>query len=273
MVARCRGFSIRRLAILDSFGSISPHPCVVLENDIHRSPENRMLKWFKDLVDKRSPPLTVEQVLSSKLSYLSQEKLQNIQDQVRQVQFNNVPGLFIEYGVALGGSSIFIASHLKRNRQFVGYDLFGTIPPPGPNDDEKSHKRYEVIHGGKSRGIGGDKYYGYEENLLEKVKASFMQHGFPVNDKQVKLVKGLFENTVKHPCGTEIAFAHIDCDWYDPVKLCLEQTAPYLQKGGVIMLDDYNDYGGCKRATDEFLSHHPTLHLVDNEHNAIIHKR
>jgi len=34
----------------------------------------------------------------------------------------------------------------------------------------------------------------------------------------------------------------------------LERIAPYLSLGGYIVLDDYLDYGGCRRAVDEFLS-------------------
>lgn len=215
-------------------------------------------------------PLDIDRIRDSNLTYLSHEKLVNIQKYINIIQSNNIPGIFIEYGVALGGSSIFITSHLKSNRRFVGYDLFGTIPAPGLNDDQKSHDRYDVIKNGRSQGIGGDKYYGYENDLLGKVKSSFNDFGVPVDDKRVTLIKGLFEDTIHFETNTKIAFAHIDCDWYDPVMLCLEQTAPFLQPGGVIILDDYNDYGGCKRATDEFLSKNPSFHLIESTHNAIL---
>jgi len=44
-----------------------------------------------------------------------------------------------------------------------------------------------------------------------------------------------------------------DVDWYDPVKTCLDRIWPHLIVGGVIILDDYQDWGGCRKATDEFL--------------------
>ena len=50
-----------------------------------------------------------------------------------------------------------------------------------------------------------------------------------------------------------VAFAHIDVDWYDPVKTCLERVMPNLVAGGSVILDDYHDWGGCRKATDEYL--------------------
>src|SRR5690606_39517361 len=54
----------------------------------------------------------------------------------------------------------------------------------------------------------------------------------------------------------------------DPVMLCLERTAPVLSRGGMMILDDYNDYGGCRRATDAFLAANPSLDLVRAEPHA-----
>ena len=58
------------------------------------------------------------------------------------------------------------------------YDVFGMIPPPGEEDGPDVHQRYEIIKSGKSEGIGGRRYYGYEDNLYERVVTSFHQLGF-----------------------------------------------------------------------------------------------
>ena len=44
----------------------------------------------------------------------------------------------MEYGVALGGSAVYLASEGYDRRRFQGYDVFGMIPEPGEQDDEKS---------------------------------------------------------------------------------------------------------------------------------------
>jgi hypothetical protein len=80
-----------------------------------------------------------------------------------------------------------------------------------------------------------------------------------------------FEDTL-HP-QTDIAFAHIDCDWYDPVRLCLERIVPRLSAGAYVVLDDYNDYGGCRRAVDEFLEAGPDVDIVAREPNFVFRRR
>jgi len=50
-----------------------------------------------------------------------------------------------------------------------------------------------------------------------------------------------------------IAILHIDADWYESVKLCLERFYDHIQPGGFVVIDDYSYWDGCKRATDEFL--------------------
>ncbi|MEY4519181.1 MAG: hypothetical protein RLZZ499_1780 [Cyanobacteriota bacterium] len=50
-----------------------------------------------------------------------------------------------------------------------------------------------------------------------------------------------------------VAFAHIDVDCYKPVLTSLKRIFPNLVVGGSITLDDYHDWGGCRKATDEFL--------------------
>ncbi len=43
------------------------------------------------------------------------------------------------------------------------------------------------------------------------------------------------------------------CSWYEPVMTCLMRVFPNLVVGGSIILDDYHDWGGCRKATDEYL--------------------
>lgn len=49
-----------------------------------------------------------------------------------------------------------------------------------------------------------------------------------------------------------MAVLHIDCDYYEPAKYCLEQLYPLVTPGGAVVIDDYNYFKGAKMATDEF---------------------
>ena len=209
-------------------------------------------------------------VHEARLTYLSPAKLHNLERYLEQIEEDGVEGDCIEYGVALGGSAILIAKLMGPDRSFTGFDLFGTIPPPSARDTADSHARYEVIASGRSSGIGGDRYYGYEDDLHGKVVRNFRKFGLDANGPHVGLVKGLFDDTVAFAPNKKIAFAHIDCDWHDPVALCLAKTYERLSPGGVIILDDYNDYGGCRTATTDFLRAHADMRLAEDTHNAVL---
>lgn len=211
-------------------------------------------------------------VKEQRLTYLSDAKLLRLEQALRQTE--TVDGAFLEFGVALGGSAIMIANAAAAVRQrFFGFDVFGLIPPPtSDKDDARSKDRYEVIASGQAAGIGGDGYYGYRDDLYADVVNAFQRNGLAVDGRAISLVKGLFEETLPQTDIGRVAFCHIDCDWYDPVKFCLEQIAPRVAPGGLMLLDDYHDYGGCGLATDEFLAAHPDFVLRDGP-NAIVQRK
>ena len=209
-------------------------------------------------------------VLDANLTYLSPQKLLNLERCIDEVDREEIAGDFVECGVALGGSAILLASQLAADRRFRGYDVFATIPAPSDQDDEHAHQRYEVIRTGRSAGLGGEKYYGYIDNLYDVVHANFRRFGVPVDGDTVALRRGLFEESLPTETFDAIALAHIDCDWYEPVSFCLERIYRHLSPGGFIVLDDYADYGGCRRATDEFLARTPTVRPVRLRGNAVL---
>ncbi len=195
-------------------------------------------------------------VRAERLTYLAPKKLRRLEQALLASLAATQSGEVLEFGVALGGSAVLLAKRARAaGRRFWGFDVFGMIPPPtSERDDEKSKARYDVIASGRSEGIGGTQYYGYRPDLYGEVCATFNRHGIPPDGTSVRLVKGLFEQTWSSYDAAPIAFVHVDCDWYDPVRFCLEAVADKLVRGGAVVLDDYNDYGGCKTAVDEFMA-------------------
>lgn len=206
-------------------------------------------------------------IKSEGLTYLSVTKIARVERELKRIRKSRVSGQYLEFGVALGGSAILIAhAAVKAEQRFVGFDVFGMIPPPkSPKDDQRSRERYAVIQSGQSCGIAGARYYGYIPDLLNRVVENFERHNVNVDDDRVTLVQGLFEDTWPLQPKCPIAFVHIDCDWYDPVRYCLEAVATQLQRGGSIILDDYHDYGGCRAATDEFLAARSDFERVEGD--------
>jgi hypothetical protein len=202
----------------------------------------------------------IARVREAKLTYCGRPKLENLARAARLVVADGVPGDFLEAGVALGGSAIVLAHLKEASRRFYLYDVFAMIPPPGPQDGEDARKRYTEIASGQSKGLGGEKYYGYLNNLQDIVRQNLAAYGFAPEPSRIDLVAGAFEQTLNPP--GPIAFAHVDCDWYDSVKVCMERIVPRLSRGGVIGFDDYSSYSGCRRAVDELLQSRSDLEVL-----------
>jgi asparagine synthase (glutamine-hydrolysing) len=221
---------------------------------------NRIKSLWKQIAGIQEPPLRglrpadrelISRILSRNLTYLSDRKLASLACICRSIEEDNLPGIFLEAGCALGGSAILIASVKRDQRPLFVHDVFGMIPPPTGEDPPEVHDRHRTVVEGKSSGIGGDRYYGYEENLYEMVQSNLKSFGIDCEKQRVSLVKGLVQDTLK--ITQPVAFAHIDVDWYEPVKTCLRRVFPNLSAGGSIVLDDYYCWGGCRKATDEYL--------------------
>lgn len=212
--------------------------------------------------------LLVARVRAKGLTFLPMEKIAKIVRTVRRIEKAGLPGAFIEAGCAMGGSSIIIASCKSPERKLSVYDVFGMIPPPTVDDPEDVHLRYETIKSGKARGLSGQSYYGYREDLRAEVERNFCDFGIDTKATSVSLIEGLVQETLE--VNERVAFAHIDVDWHDPVKVCLERIHPHLVIGGSIILDDYDDWGGCRKAVDTFLNQFGEQYVVDANHESFI---
>ena len=211
-----------------------------------------MSSWRLRGLARRDPEIgrCVDAVLDRHLTYLSSEALWDLARGVREVEAKGLPGMLIEAGCALGGSAIVLARSKKTDRELRVYDVFGLIPPPSDKDGKDVWERYQLIEAGKSTGIKGDAYYGYQEDLLGRVRQTFIEFGIPVEAEKVRLIQGLYRETLR--LDGPVAFAHIDCDWYESVLDCLRQIEPRLVVSGRLVIDDYNKWSGCRRAIDEY---------------------
>jgi len=210
--------------------------------------QNKILRYTRSIFSKR----IIRQVRKAGLSFLSPMALTDIYRTVKRLEKQEVKGIFIEAGCALGGSAIVISKAKSPQRPFFIYDAFGMIPSPSENDGVDAHARYEIITSGQAKGINQKPYYGYEKDLLNKVKKNFKDFGVSLDRENIYFVKGLYQDTFR--IQQEVAFAHIDADWYESVMICLEEIEPHLVSGSIMIIDDYYDWQGCKKAVDTFFA-------------------
>jgi hypothetical protein len=155
----------------------------------------------------------------------------------KQIDESSVPGDVVECGVYNGGSAALIASlTCRQSRRAIWlFDSFEGLPQPTDKDGAKARSCVWWCHGD-----------------LSKVKEIFRKLRIPAS--QVHIVKGWFHDTLPSVDIQDIALLHVDADWYESVRLCLDTFYDRVRPGGFIVIDDYGHWEGCRRATDEFLA-------------------
>ncbi len=160
--------------------------------------------------------------------------LNNLYNQGQRLAKTNIPGDIVECGCCNGGSSASVALGLgDAKRRFWLYDSFEGLPAPKEVD-----------------GKDAEKWVGGCVGAVENVKRALSVAGLPENMAVIR--KGWFQDTFKQPIADKIALLHIDADWYDSVSLALNTFYDRVSEGGVIVLDDFGYWEGCREAFYDF---------------------
>ena len=151
----------------------------------------------------------------------------------------NVRGVIVECGTWNGGAAAVMARASIRGgltRNVWLFDSFEGLPAPTADDPPAVHHAYHP---------------GWCTGSPELATEALTGEGVPPDS--IHIVKGWFEQTLPTASAGPIALLHVDSDWYESVRICLETFYDSVVPGGVIVLDDYHRWGGCRKAIDEFL--------------------
>jgi O-methyltransferase len=179
------------------------------------------------------------------------QRLQSLGALVQSLLYQHVPGHVVECGTASGGSAAMLAHALEgTNRHLWLFDSFEGLPAPTVVD-----------------GPLAPQYAGANATTIDTVWRALRLTQFPV--EQIHVMRGWFNDTFPVVRGPQqIALLHIDADWHDSVLLCLERWYDAVSDGGIIVLDDYGFWQGCRLAFYEFCATRqiaPTLIRVGDE--------
>lgn len=184
----------------------------------------------------------------------SPERLYSLLEAVRYIVQNQIPGAVVECGVWRGGSMMAAAlmlSQLDRaDRELYLFDTFNGMPKPKSVD-----RTYDGTAGGEifEDLQTGDDCSDYCRASLDEVQEVLKSSNYPMSN--VHFIKGKVEETVPEYAPTPIALLRLDTDWYDSTKHELSHLFPRLSHGGVLIIDDYGHWHGCRKAVDEYFSH------------------
>ncbi|GHV27870.1 hypothetical protein AGMMS4952_10290 [Spirochaetia bacterium] len=129
-------------------------------------------------------------------------------------------GLFLEFGV-FQGSSLNHMSNILAEKTFYGFDSFEGLP---------------------------DDWHGRESTCQ---KGTFdLQGKMPTVNSNVVLIKGWFENTLPKFLDDHngpVALVHVDSDIYDSAKTVLGCLANRIERGTLIIFDEYFGYNNWQQ--------------------------
>ena len=140
---------------------------------------------------------------------------------------NSLDGMYVEFGVYKGDSINFIAENIP-NQTIYGFDSFEGLPEAWTSKHQKAH---------------------FKMNKLPEVR------------KNVKLIKGFFDQSLpkfmNENSNFKTAFIHCDSDLYSSAKTIFENLKHTIHSGTIIVFDEYFNYPGWEngefKAFQEFI--------------------
>ena len=160
---------------------------------------------------------------------------------IENVLENDIPGDLIETGVWRGGSVILMRAvlnaHNDQNRVVWCADSFEGMPVPKDSDTRVS-----------SFADFSDREY--LAVSLDQVKSNFDKFG--LLDDRVRFLKGWFSDTLPDAPIQSISLLRLDGDLYASTRDALVNLYHKVSPGGFVIVDDYNSWGGCQAAINDF---------------------
>jgi hypothetical protein len=160
---------------------------------------------------------------------------------------SGIPGALVECGVFKGASLARFACFRKlidgaTPRDLIGFDTFGTFPQTAFDADKPQLEKFISAAGDQSISV---------DQLIDVLQRKNC-------GDHVELIPGNICETVpdylnNHP-DLRIALLNLDTDVYEPAVVILNVLYPRIEKGGVLLLDDYGVFPGETKAVDDYFA-------------------
>ncbi len=206
-----------------------------------------MLPVFKKLEKRVRMVLGTDARLISTVrpyTMLSPGKLTNLRELAEWVNLQKIEGDFVECGTYKGGSAAILGSQLTASRHLWLYDSYQGMPPVEEIDGE-----------GAKEWVG--KCVGRIEDVVEVLTL------VGLSKAQYTIRAGWFHKTFKTPLSSRVALLHCDADWYESVLSVLKTFYPLVPEGGIVVLDDFGCWEGCREAFYDFCSGYGEKPLIE----------
>ena len=182
-----------------------------------------------------------------------------------------IDGAFVECGVWRGGSMMAVILRLLErgvtDRDIYLYDTFEGMTEPTKEDvsdySPAALETWQQAQGSNEKAWDG--FFNAEVFNEDSVRERLQATGYPA--QRLHFVKGKVEDSVPQTLPPQTAVLRLDTDWYTSTQHEMQYLYPLLVSGGVVIIDDYGHWKGCRQAVDEYFAQpehcQPLLHRVD----------
>jgi len=233
-------------------------------DQIERRPEHRSLgkrfrhsrpiRWLRKFAPREPFAFEKQRLYWQIIPYTmcSYERLSNVYDLASEIERVGTAGAFVECGVFRGGCAALMAHVADRGgsgRKTWLFDSFEGLPEPTEKD------------GDEAREFAGERSSGTLSTIdrcvgpLEAVREILFDK-LELNEERIVIRPGWFQDslpTARDEIGP-VSILRLDGDWYESTLCCLVNLYDNVVPGGYVILDDFNRWEGCKKATEDFLA-------------------
>ena len=169
-----------------------------------------------------------------------------------RIDRERVPGDVVECGVLDGGTAALVAwatRHSRPPRSIHLFDSWEGLPQSTEQDGAAA-----LVWSGQVIG--------------SPARVARIMRTLGIEKSRIRYHRGWFDQVFPTVDIRPVALVHVDCDFYEPTRLCLEKWYPCLAPGGFMQFDDYDAFLGCHKAVNGFLADHPELRMETDVGNA-----
>ena len=193
-----------------------------------------------------------KELIKMERAYRDKVRFYNLWFQVQRLKKNKVSGAFAEIGVHLGETARAI-HQMDKDRIFYLFDTFEGFTEEDLAHENQTDDRFSTTM--------------FADTSLDKVKM------YINGSDSLRFKPGFFPDTSEGLEDEQFALIHIDADLYAPTIAALNFFYPRLNKGGIIIVHDYNhNWHGIPKAIDEFIGTIPEslIEIPDQSGSAMI---
>lgn len=153
-------------------------------------------------------------------------------------------GCIIECGTWRGGMAAGLATIGGPHRRYYFFDSFQGLPPVTHEDGEAA-RLWQADR-------EGERYFNNCTASRGEFESVIACTNIPM--EHLHIIEGYFAETFPRVNIPPIAILRLDADWYWSTLLCLEKFWKDLLPSALVLIDDYYDWEGCRKAVHRFLA-------------------